>query len=62
MKVNHVVLNTLGCQDSNDDKFLETALVGNTDSLVRGDRDFLVLRQIGSILVLSVADFLSNFL
>jgi predicted nucleic acid-binding protein len=61
MKVSHVVLNTMGCRDCHDDKFLETALVGNADALVSGDSDLLVLRQIGSIPVLSVADFLSHF-
>ena len=51
----------MGCRDCDDDKFLETALVGDADELVSGDSDFLVLRQIGSIPVLSVADFLSHF-
>ena len=61
MKVNHLVLNIMGCRDYDDDKFLETALDGNADALVSGDSDFLVLRQIGSIPVLSVAEFLSHF-
>jgi predicted nucleic acid-binding protein len=51
----------MGCRDCDEDKFLETALVGDADELVSGDSDFLVLRQIGSIPVLSVADFLSHF-
>ena len=61
MRVSHVVLNTMGCRDSDDDKFLETALVGDADALVSDDSDLLVLRQIGSTPVLSVADFLSHF-
>jgi predicted nucleic acid-binding protein len=51
----------MDCRDSDDDKFLETELVGNADAMVSGDSDLLVLRQIGSIPVLSVADFLSHF-
>ena len=46
---------------SGDDKFLETALIGDADALISGDIDLLVLQQIGSIPILSVADFLSNF-
>ena len=61
MRVSHVVLNTVGCRDSDDDKFQETALIGDADALVSGDNDLLVLQQIGSIQILSVADFLSNF-
>jgi predicted nucleic acid-binding protein len=61
MKVSHVVLSTMGCRDSDDDKFLETALVGNADAPISGDSGFLVLRQVSSIPVLSEADFLSNF-
>lgn len=51
----------MGCRDSDDDKFLETALIGDADALINGDSDLLVLQQIGSIPILSVADFLSNF-
>ena len=51
----------MGCPDSDDDKFLETALIGDADDLISGDNDLLVLQQIGSIPILSIADFLSNF-
>ena len=51
----------MGCRDSDDDKFLETALIGDADDLISGDNDLLVLQQIGSIPILSIADFLSNF-
>ena len=51
----------MGCRDSDNDKFLETSLIGDADALISGDDDLLVLEQIGSILILSVADFLSNF-
>ncbi len=32
---------TLGCRDPEDDKLLETALVGNASCIVTGDEDFL---------------------
>lgn len=51
----------MGCHYSDDDKFLETELIGDADDLISGDNDLLVLQQIGSIPILSVADFLSNF-
>lgn len=34
---------SLGCRDRDDDKFLETALVGNADYLVTGDKDLPVM-------------------
>ena len=51
----------MGCHYSDDDKFLETALIGDADDLISGDNDLLVFQQIGSIPILSIADFLSNF-
>ena len=35
----------MGCRDSDDDNFLETALIG--DALISGDSDLLVVQQIG---------------
>ena len=35
------------CRDPDDDKILETALVGAADCLVTGDRDLLALRPVG---------------
>ena len=46
---------TLGCRDHNDDKFLETALQGEADSLVTGDADLLVLSPFQGIPILTPA-------
>ena len=35
----------MGCRDSDDNNFLETALIG--DALICGDSDLLVVQQIG---------------
>ena len=51
----------MGCRDSDDDNFLETALISDADALISGDSVLQVLEQIGSIPILSVAGFLSNF-
>ena len=50
----------MGCRDSDDDNFLETALISDADALISGDSVLLVVQQIGSIPILSVADFSSN--
>ena len=36
----------LGCRDPDDDKLLETALMGEADCLVTGDRDLLDVSRI----------------
>ena len=51
----------MGCRDSDDDNFLETALISDADALISGDSVLPVLEQIGSIPILSIASFLSNF-
>ena len=50
----------LGCRDPDDDKFLETALLGEAGCLVTGDSDLLVMSPFLGILILSPADFLEN--
>ena len=49
---------TLGCRDPDDDKFLETALAGDADCLVTGDRDLLVMSPFRGIPILTSAEFL----
>ncbi len=51
---------TLGCRDPNDDKFLETALQGQADSLVTGDEDLLVLSPFQGIPILTPRDWLGQ--
>ncbi len=51
---------TLGCRDPNDDKVLETALQGQTDCIVTGDVDLLVMSPFQGIPILSPTDWLAR--
>ena len=48
----------LGCRDPDDDKLLETALMGAADCLVTGDRDLLEMSPFQDIPILTPAGFL----
>ena len=48
----------LGCRDPEDDKMLETALLGHADCLVSGDRDLLAMSPFHGIPILTPADAL----
>ena len=48
----------MGCRDPDDDMFLETALIGDADSLVTGDADLLELNPHQGIPILTPATFL----
>ena len=48
----------LGCRDPDDDKLLETALMGAADCLVTGDRDLLGMSPFQNIPILSPTGFL----
>ena len=50
----------LGCRDPEDDKFLETALMGEAECVVTGDQDLQVMSPFHNIPILSPADFLSQ--
>ena len=50
----------LGCRDSDDDKLLETAWLGEADCLVTGDGDLLVMSLCRGVSILQPADFLEN--
>lgn len=50
----------LGCRDPDDDKLLETALMGNADCLVTGDGDLLAMSPFHDIPVLTPVDFLER--
>ena len=45
------------CRDSDDDKIIGTALAGNCECIVTGDKDLLDLRQVKGIRVISPSDF-----
>ena len=48
----------LGCRDRDDDKFLETALVGEADFLITGDQDLLEMSSFREIPIVTPAAFL----
>ena len=50
----------LGCRDPDDDKFLETALMGDADCIVTGDRDLSEMSPFQGISILPPSDFLNR--
>ena len=52
---------TLECRDPDDDKLLETALIGKADCLVTGDGDLLVMSPFRHIPILQAVAFLESF-
>lgn len=48
----------LGCRDPEDDKLLETALMGEADCIVTGDQDLQLMSPFQDIPILSPRDFL----
>ena len=48
----------LGCRDPDDDKLLETALMGAVDCLVTGDRDLLEMSPFQNIPILTPTGFM----
>ena len=48
----------LGCRDPDDDRILETALMGEADCLVTGDRDLLDMSGFRGIPILTPSAFL----
>ena len=48
---------TLGCRDPEDDKLLETALMGSAACIVTGDEDLLAMSPFHGIPLVKPADF-----
>ena len=48
-------------RDPKDQMVLATALAGNAQIVISGDKDLLVLHPYGNILILSPQDFLSRY-
>ena len=48
----------LGCRDPDDDKVIETALMGDADGIVTGDRDLLALSPFRAIPIMTPGDVL----
>ena len=51
---------TMGCRDPDDDKLRETAMMGEADCLITGDRDLLVMSPCHDIPILTPVDFLAT--
>ncbi len=47
----------MGCRDPDDDKLLETALMGEAECVVTGDQDLQAMSPFQNIPILSPADF-----
>ncbi len=50
----------LGCRDRDDDKFLETAIIGQADLLVTGDADLLCMHPFRTLKILTPAVCMEN--
>jgi putative PIN family toxin of toxin-antitoxin system len=48
------------CRDPADDWIIASAVAGDADVIVSGDRDLLDLEQVGKILILSAVNFLTK--
>ncbi len=55
--VSRAPLDTPVCRDADDDNVLATAVAGNSECLVTGDKDLLVLKQYHGIDLLSPGEF-----
>jgi|ERR1035437_5488316 putative PIN family toxin of toxin-antitoxin system len=49
-------------RDVDDNKFIETAVIGNASYIVSGDKDLLVLENYKDITILKPADFLRTII
>jgi uncharacterized protein len=56
--VSPVQLDTPACRDRDDDTILATAIAGDSDCIVTGDADLLVLGEYRGIPIVRPADFL----
>ncbi len=46
------------CRDPDDDEIIATAVAGNCDCVITGDKDLLVVQRFGGIEILSPREFL----
>ena len=49
------------CRDPRDDMVIETAMLGNADALVTGDKDVIALRPLKGVAIVKPAEFLKLF-
>ncbi len=55
--VTPVSLSSPVCRDPDDDHILATAVAGNCECIISGDKDLLVLKQFGDIKIFSPSEF-----
>lgn len=48
-------------RDSDDDKFIEVAVLGNCHYIISGDKDLLDIKLYDSVKIVSVSEFLEDF-
>jgi putative PIN family toxin of toxin-antitoxin system len=48
------------CRDSNDDKILECAILGNVDRIISGDNDLLVLKAYRGIPIITASEYIKQ--
>ena len=51
----------LGLRDPEDNKVLETAVVGKCNFLITGDKDLLTVKKYQNIQIVNAAQFLNNY-
>ncbi|GAB6057086.1 putative toxin-antitoxin system toxin component, PIN family [Desulfonatronum parangueonense] len=56
-----IVNRPMGCRDPEDDIFLETAINGNADCLITGDKDLLAMHPFQGVPILLPAQSLMRF-
>ena len=48
------------CRDSDDDKILECAVLGNVDFIISGDKDLLSLKEFQKIPVIAASEYINR--
>ena len=48
------------CRDSDDDKILECAVLGNVDFIISGDNDLLSLKEFQEIPIIATSDYIDK--
>ncbi len=51
----------MGCRDADDDKFLETATLGNAACLITGDNDLLVMHPFQGLSILTPSQAMLHY-
>lgn len=60
LKVQLGSIKVSACRDEDDNRVIETALIGTTSHIITGDKDLLVLSNYKKIIILEPSDFLES--